>query len=150
MCDPGESPIESQMQIIENPVARLLVFTLGIFSVGLGLVGAFLPLLPTTPFIMLAAWCFMRSSAKAHAWIYRQPLFGKALTDWEKNRSISRTTKVTAIGTILFSLVFIWIKVNNLWIKVAVSVFLVSVSIFIATRGESPGEEFSQNKEEAD
>ncbi len=124
------------MAVAKNRVIRLCLFSLGILSVGLGTLGVFLPLLPTTPFLLLAAWCFLKSSERAHAWIYRQPLFGKALKDWEKNRSIARPTKVLAISMIILSVVFLWSRVNDLWIKYLVTALLLIVSIFISTRNE--------------
>jgi uncharacterized protein len=113
------------MAVVKNRIVRLCLFSLG-----------FLPLLPTTPFLLLAAWCFLKSSERAHGWIYRQPLFGKALRDWEKNRSIARPTKLIAISMIILSVVFLWSRVNDLWIKYLVTALLLIVSIFISTRNE--------------
>lgn len=124
------------MAVAKNRVVRLCLFILGIFSVGLGILGVFLPVLPTTPFLLLAAWCFLKSSETAHGWIYRQPLFGKALKNWEKNRSIARPTKVLAVSMIVLSVVFIWLKVSNLWVKYSVVTLLVFVSFFISTRND--------------
>ncbi len=93
-----------------------------------------MPVLPTTPFVLLAAWCFLKSSEKAHIWLYRQPIFGKALQDWEKNRSINRTSKVLAISMIALSVVFIWAKVDNTLIRYSVTLLLLLVSAFILTR----------------
>jgi uncharacterized protein len=124
------------MAVVKNRIVRLCLFSFGILSVGLGTLGVFLPLLPTTPFLLLAAWCFLKSSERAHGWIYRQPLFGKALRDWEKNRSIARPTKLIAISMIILSVVFLWSRVNDLWIKYLVTALLLIVSIFISTRNE--------------
>ena len=122
--------------MLENRLAKSLVFAVGVLSVVLGIAGVFLPVLPTTPFILFAAWCFLKSSARAHQWIYRQPVFGKALKDWEQHRSISRPTKRIALSTITISAVVMWILVENLWLKGAVTAVLMTVSIFIATRSE--------------
>jgi uncharacterized membrane protein YbaN (DUF454 family) len=126
------------VKLIKNQLLRTLVFVAGCTSVVVGVIGIFVPLLPTTPFILLAAWCFVRSSEKAHQWIYSHPAFGKALTDWEKNRSIAPGTKALAVSTILLSVVFIWVKVNNEWVKYSVTVFLAGVSLFILTRKSHP------------
>ncbi len=120
-----------------SPVFRTGLFVIGVVSVVLGVIGIFVPVLPTTPFIILAAWCFVRSSKRAHDWLYRQPLFGKALRNWEENRSIARSNKIMAIVAILVSLIFIWVKVENDWVKYGVTILLLGVSIFIATRNES-------------
>ncbi|MBS1960853.1 MAG: DUF454 family protein [Bdellovibrionales bacterium] len=122
---------------IANPYLRTAVFSVGCVSLALGILGAFLPLLPTTPFVLLSAACFVRSSEKAHAWIRRQPLLGKALADWERNRAISPRTKIVAVALIAVSLVGIWARVDRLELKLAVSSLLVGVSAFIATRKSS-------------
>ncbi|MBX2996829.1 MAG: YbaN family protein [Bdellovibrionaceae bacterium] len=124
------------MAVVKSRLVRSCILILGILSVALGTVGAFLPVLPTTPFILLAAWCFLKSSKKAHSWIYRQPLFGKMLRDWERDRSIARPTKVLAVSMIILSVVFIWLKVSNMWIKYLVTALLLFISIFISTRNE--------------
>lgn len=103
----------------------------------LGVAGAFLPVLPTTPFLLLAAWCFLQSSPKAHQWLYAQPGLGKALRDWDRNKAISRSTKVVAIAMILISLIVMWVKVQVLWLKILVSAILLTVSVFIITRNEN-------------
>lgn len=123
-----------RMAAVKNRVVRSCIFILGILSIALGVIGAFAPVLPTTPFVLLAAWCFLKSSEKAHAWLYRQPLFGKALQDWERNRSIPRTTKVIAINMIALSIVFIWVKVDGVQIRYSVTLLLLLVSAFILTR----------------
>ena len=126
------------MAVVKNRIVRSCIFAIGILSVVLGLIGAFLPLLPTTPFILLTAWCFLKSSERAYAWLNRQPLLGKALKDWERDRTISRSTKVIAISMIAISLIFIWLRVNNLLIRYLVTIGLLFVSVFISTRKEHP------------
>lgn len=122
------------MSIVKNPLVRATLFSLGFISLALGIIGAFLPVLPTTPFLLLSAWCFLKSSQKAHQWLYRQPVLGKSLRDWERNKSIAKSTKVVAISMITLSLVFIWIKPLVLWLQISVTVLLIVVSIFIVTR----------------
>lgn len=125
------------MAVIRNRTLRAFIFVSGCSSVILGIIGIFLPLLPTTPFVLFAAWCFLKSSDDAHKWIYRQPVLGKALKNWEKNRSISRATKKVAIATILISAVLIWFNVANFWINIPVTLLLLGVSIFIFIQKEN-------------
>lgn len=126
------------MSVVKNQALRFFLFSLGVISVVTGFIGIFLPLLPTTPFVLLAAWCFMKSSNKAHQWIYRQPLLGPALIKWEKEKAISRRTKILAISMIVISIVAISIKVDQPYIKIPVFALLLGVSGFIATRNEGP------------
>ncbi|UYL07468.1 YbaN family protein [Bdellovibrio sp. SKB1291214] len=102
----------------------------------MGIIGVFLPILPTTPFVILSAWCFVRSSKKAHAWLYRQPLFGPALKNWDEKRAISRRAKLLAVSMILVSLTVMWLRIQNQNVLLVATAVLVSVSIFIATRNE--------------
>lgn len=115
---------------------KTILFTIGLISLVLGVVGIFLPLLPTTPFILLAAWCFLRSSEKAHRWMYQQKFLGPILIDWEQNRAISRQTKIIAVSMILISAIIILIKVHLLLVKVLVLALLAMVTMFILTRNE--------------
>jgi uncharacterized membrane protein YbaN (DUF454 family) len=70
---------------------------LGFLFLSLGLLGIPLPVLPSTPFILLAAWFFARSSEKWHAWLLSSELFGPMIHNWEENRCISCRTKIVAL-----------------------------------------------------
>lgn len=124
------------MAIVRNHFLKILLFSLGLVALILGVIGIFLPLLPTTPFVLLAAWCFMKSSTRAHQWLYRQPLISKSLRDWERNQSISRRTKILAVAMIAGSAIVIWFKVDPAWIKISVYLLFFAVVTFIITRNE--------------
>lgn len=70
---------------------------LGLTCLGLGAIGAVLPLLPTTPFVLLAAACFARSSPRLHAWLLASELFGPTLAAWERDRCMPRRVKLLSI-----------------------------------------------------
>lgn len=70
-----------------------------------GAVGAFLPLLPTVPFMLLAAFCFARGSDRFHDWLVDHPRFGPAIRDWRESGAISRRGKRAALVAVGFSLV---------------------------------------------
>lgn len=80
---------------------RTVYKPLGFLFLALGLLGIPLPILPSTPFILLAAWFFARSSEKWHAWLLDSNLFGPIIRNWEDNRCISRRTKLVAVITML-------------------------------------------------
>jgi uncharacterized protein len=124
---------------LHNPLFKSAIFIVGICALVLGAAGIFLPLLPTTPFVLLAAWCFLKSSPKAYDWIYNRSVFGPILKNWEENQVIETRVKFLACGTILVSLIIMWIKVNILWLKVAVTLGLTLVSTFILTRKSRRG-----------
>lgn len=65
----------------------------GLTALGLGLIGVFLPLLPTVPFMLLAAFCFARSSQRLHDWLVMHPVFGPPIRDWQRSGAISLRAK---------------------------------------------------------
>jgi len=119
------------MKYIKNPI----LIVLGWICVLLGVIGAALPILPTTPFIILAAYLFSKSSPKFHRWMLGIPLFGKIIRDWENNRVISVKSKVLATTMIVLILVNILIFGKMvIAIKILITIILSSVLVFINTR----------------
>src|SRR6056297_1812215 len=110
---------------------RFLWATLGLLCVGLGMLGVVLPLLPTVPFMLLAAFCFARGSERVHDWLVTHPRFGPAIQDWSEHRAISRDAKRWAMAAIGASFV-ISFMMNFGWEILAVqAVTLGAVTVFI-------------------
>jgi len=122
------------LAVVENRVLRLCLFSLGVLFVLIGVAGVFLPILPTTPFILCAAWCFLKSSKKAYVWIYSHSIFSGPLKNWEENHAISKSAKLVSLTTITFSAIYTYLAIDGLWVKHIVLVLLTGVSIFIGTR----------------
>lgn len=78
-----------------------MIRILGFAFLGLAIVGVFLPLLPTTPFVLLAAACFAQSSERMHRWILANETFGPMVRDWEDQRCITCRVKVIAVGSMV-------------------------------------------------
>jgi uncharacterized membrane protein YbaN (DUF454 family) len=76
---------------------RVLYVALGLFFVALAVIGVVTPLLPTTPFLLLAAYFFARSSARLHNWLLRSRLFGGLIRDWQRHRGVRPRVKVVAL-----------------------------------------------------
>jgi uncharacterized membrane protein YbaN (DUF454 family) len=76
--------------------SRLLWLTVGFAAMFLALLGVLLPLVPTTPFVLLAAFAFMRSSQRLHDWLINHAVFGALIRDWRQHRAIGKPAKVTA------------------------------------------------------
>lgn len=117
-----------------SAIKKGLILALGWVFVVLGLVGLFLPLLPTTPFLLVATVCFYHSSPRFHRWLLEHPRLGPPLQDWQQRGAISRKTKLVALSLIFFSAVLMWIVIPLLPIKFGVSLLLSAVSVFILTR----------------
>ncbi|MCW0136391.1 DUF454 family protein [Escherichia coli] len=83
---------------------RIILIIIGWLAVVLGTLGVVLPVLPTTPFILLAAWCFARSSPRFHAWLLYRSWFGSYLRFWQKHHAMPRGVKPRAILLILLTL----------------------------------------------
>lgn len=93
---------------MQMTIKRYFFIILGGFFLLLGLIGIFLPLLPTTPFLILTAICFNKGSEKFHSWLLNHRLLGPPILDWQKNRVIKRKFKVLATVMMLFSSFFIF------------------------------------------
>ncbi len=84
-------------------MVKILWLLLGGSSLGLGTLGMFLPLLPTVPFLLLAAFAFSKSSSKIHNWLLNHKVFGPDIRDWNERRVIRRRAKLMAVGAMLGS-----------------------------------------------
>ncbi len=84
---------------------RYLLLVLGWIFLGLGLLGMALPVLPTTPFVLLAAACFLRSSERLHAWLISHPVFGGQIAGYLAGQGLGRRTKIVAISTLWASVI---------------------------------------------
>jgi uncharacterized membrane protein YbaN (DUF454 family) len=104
----------------------------GAIALALGIIGIFLPLLPTTPFVLLAAACFARGSERFHRWLLANRTFGPIVREWESHRSLPYRTKVTSIAlmsvTLAISIVFF---VRPLWLKSALALAGVALAIWM-------------------
>lgn len=113
---------------------RGIWFIGGAASVTLGALGIFLPLLPTVPFFLLAAFCFARSSEMAHNWLINHKLFGPAIKSWNETGAISMQVKRMATLTILVGFLIAIFLDLRLWLLLLHFTILSGVTIFIWTR----------------
>jgi uncharacterized membrane protein YbaN (DUF454 family) len=114
---------------------RLVFLCLGWLFVALGVVGAFLPILPTTPFLLLAVACFARSSPRLEAWLMNHPTFGPPLQNWREKGAISKRAKVSAVTLMAASYAIFWFGTSPpLWRAVLVAAVMIGPAIFMLTR----------------
>ncbi|OQB36833.1 MAG: Inner membrane protein YbaN [Candidatus Latescibacteria bacterium ADurb.Bin168] len=117
---------------------RWLFLTAGMLSVTLGFVGIFVPILPTTPFLLLAAACFLRSSDRLYHWLMFHRVFGPYLRNYRKHRALSLRVKViTTIGiwasigyAVLFAVESIALRIALLLVACAVNAHVLRLKPF--------------------
>jgi uncharacterized membrane protein YbaN (DUF454 family) len=123
----------AELRIIPSRFLRGCLFLLGVISVGLGLVGILLPVLPTTPFILLAAACFAKTSPRFYDHIVNGPLFGPLVRQWRQHGSIPLRAKVLAItillGTLGISIIFF---ISSVYLQAALGILGIILAVFLA------------------
>lgn len=119
-------------------IARWLWLLLGFMSTGLGIAGAVLPLLPATPFLLVAAFAFARSSPRFHGWLIGHPSLGPLILDWQQHRCIGRRAKAAALIAMGAALAISWLAGLAAWVLVIQAVVLTASATFILTRPDSP------------
>ena len=118
-----------------KPFMRPLLIAFGWLCVALGGIGVVTPGLPTTVFIIMAAWAFARSSRRFHDWLYSHKLFGPALINWERHRVIPPKAKVMAVSMMSLSVAIVAVIGAGSWMAPTIMMAAMTpVAIFILTR----------------
>jgi uncharacterized membrane protein YbaN (DUF454 family) len=105
--------------------SRVFYLVLGVGFFALGALGILLPGLPTTPFMVLAAWAFARSSKRLHTWLTTHRVFGPPLRRWEAHRVIPRPVKIVAITAMVLSMV------TAIWTEAPLALLLVMGAVMV-------------------
>ena len=113
---------------------RFIWLFVGLSAVGVGAVGVVVPLLPTTPFLLVAAFAFARSSERLTNWLQEHRIFGPLIDNWHRDGSIDRRSKWSAMIVIVATPVITWLLDAPLWIVACQIVVLSGSAVFILTR----------------
>ena len=117
---------------------RFLWLLAGLLFFAIGAIGVVLPLLPTTPFLLLAAFCFTRSSLKLHKWLHEHPTFGPLINNWNQYGSIDRRSKTIATIAILLTPVAT-VMIGVPWWALATQLVVLGIAAtFVLTRPNPP------------
>lgn len=129
----AENDYSHETDLHPSPVVRYAFMAAGTVCVGLGVLGVFLPLLPTTPFMLLAAACYARASTRFYNWLLNNKTFGPLILEWRRHRSIPYRTKWYAIALMSITLALsIAFAVSNLYAQIALALFGVAMAIGMA------------------
>jgi len=112
-------------------VKRITLIILGWTCIVLGLIGVLLPVMPTTPFILLAAWCFARSSEKFHQWLLDNRFFGQIIKDWESGKGIPLFVRNYAIVMAWVGLIGSMLVIGKWWSIVILGTIGIGVSYYL-------------------
>ena len=116
-------------------MSRQILLALGFISLGLGLIGSVLPLLPTTPFLLLSAYFFSKSSDKWYNWLINLPKIGGQIKDWNEHGVISVKSKIFCVISIICVTIWIsfFLEVHYI-VKLVIPSILILLLVFILTR----------------
>lgn len=112
---------------------KILYRILGILSVILGGIGIVLPILPTTPFLLLAAWAFLRSSDNLYNWLMNHPVLGLYIKSYIKYKGVEKKYKIFAISMLWITIGFSIYLVDKRWLEILLAVIAIGVTIHIAS-----------------
>ena len=126
-----------------------LLVVIGFISLSLGLVGIFLPVLPTTPFVLLSAGCFMKSSNRLYCWLTGHRTIGPYIDAWCRYRAVTVKSKIVSI-VVLWSVMLCTIAfgVSSPWMRLGLVVIAVAVTIHLVLLKTLKGREHEQDVEE--
>ena len=111
------------MKKLGEHAARLAWLTLGIVALGLGALGVLLPILPTTPFVLVAAFAFAQSSQRLHDWLLDHNLFGGLIANWRRYGAISRSAKMVSVASM--------VAVVLISLLIGVPIFVLAVQLLV-------------------
>lgn len=101
---------------------------------GLGAAGALLPLLPTTPFLLLAAWAAPKGSPRLNVWLHNHPVFGPSLKAWRTGRRIPRKAKLSALVMLAVSWTVLWLLGAAQPLLILLALLFLTVGTYIYSR----------------
>lgn len=116
---------------MNEKLKKYMYLSIGILAVILGFIGIFLPVLPTVPFLLLALFCFNRSSDKFYNFVRNNKRFGKILRDYEKDKSIPRGAKIKALVFLSCSMTFSIYKLHSLHLRIFLVLVWIGVTIHL-------------------
>jgi len=118
---------------------RIMYFSLAWVFFALGAVGVLLPVLPTTPFMLLALWAFSRSSERFHKWLYNHRFFGPPLQQWHMYGVIPLPAKIMSVGFMSVSFIYmLMFSPVAIWLKILIALVMLYGAWFVLSKPSQP------------
>ena len=118
--------------VMSNRILRFIYIVIGSISLALGVLGIFLPILPTTPFLLLSAFCYVRGSKRLYLWLLNHKYFGPYIKAYYEKKGITRKTKIVAITTLWLSiLICVSFFLNQWYLRVMLLTIASIVTVYI-------------------
>lgn len=114
-------------------IKKNILILLGSLLLVLGTIGIFLPLLPTTPFLLLAVYCYLRSSKRLYDWLMNNKMLGAYICNYMTYKAVLRSTKISTVIILWASLTVSIVLLNSLWIRALLVAIGIGVSIHLLT-----------------
>ena len=122
----------SEKNTITSSLKKGVYLIVGTISLAAGIIGVFLPVLPTTPFILLSAWCFFRSSSRIYNWVISNERFGPTIENYQEGRGITKPTKVKAIVMMWLTITAsIYLTIRNMYLISFLYLIAIGVTIYL-------------------
>ena len=128
-----QEEILSEVHISERPIVRWSLLFAGTVFVGIGILGMLLPILPTTVFFLMAAWCYARSSRRFYDWLHHNKYFGKYLKNYREGKGITRFSKISTIVILWCGILYSIFVTQSLVINLILLEIAFGVTIHIVT-----------------
>ncbi len=127
--------LRQEVHLSRSPIVRWLFVAAGMLSLVIGLIGIFLPILPTTPFLLLTAFCYARGSERFYIWLLTNRYFGEYIRAWRNNEGVPRAVKIYALvvlwyvlGITAFFFIPLWpVRILFLLVGVGVTIYIVQL-----------------------
>ncbi|HAN20306.1 MAG: hypothetical protein A2Y15_03525 [Clostridiales bacterium GWF2_36_10] len=110
---------------------KYFLITAGTLSLILGIIGVFIPVLPTTPFLLLSSFCYMKGSERLYRWLINSKQFGTFITNYTKYKVIKKNTKIVSLIFLWLSLCISFFLIEALYIRILIITIGIGVSIHL-------------------
>lgn len=120
-------------KVSSSKLKRIIFYVIGYLSIALGIIGIIFPILPTTPFLLLAAACFARNSEKAYNWLLNNKLFGKFIRDYRDGKGLPVKVKIYTLLFLWLSIIVSIVFISIFWVQILLLIIASAVSIHVIT-----------------